>query len=103
MIIEKTPLTMNDVARILKDLPNSEKKQEMELFLKKFIKASPSQEKKIKEDLEKLDLIKLKREYSIKTLDLLPEDFSDINKIFTDVSLNEDETNKILGIIKNSK
>jgi len=94
---------MNDVARILKDLPNSEKKQEMELFLKKFIKASPSQEKKIKEDLEKLDLIKLKREYSIKTLDLLPEDFSDINKIFTDVSLNEDETNKILGIIKNSK
>src|SRR3989338_509217 len=41
--------------------------------------------------------------YIVKIVDLLPEDASDINKIFSDISLNEDEVNKILGIVKNSK
>ncbi len=94
---------MNEVEEILKDIPDSDKKQEMEIFLKKFLKAKPKQAKKIKEDLENLDLLKLKREHIVKIVDLLPEDASDLNKIFTDLSLNEDETNKILEIVKNSK
>ena len=57
----------------------------------------------IKSELEKLDLIKLKEEHIIKIIDIFPQDASDLNKIFTDVSLNEDETNKILEIVKNSK
>ena len=75
----------------------------MELFLKKFLKAKSGQAKKIKADLEKLDSIKIKREHIVKIVDLVPEDVSDLNKIFTDVSLNEDENGKILEIIKNSK
>ncbi|MFA7708392.1 MAG: hypothetical protein WCX73_05570, partial [Candidatus Pacearchaeota archaeon] len=59
--------------------------------------------KKIQEDLEKADLLKLKREHIVKIIDLLPETASELNKIFTDISLNEDETNKILEIVKNSK
>jgi len=47
------------------------------------------------------NMLKLKREHVVKIVDLLPEDASDLNKIFTDVSLNEDETNNILKIIKN--
>ena len=103
MILDRTPLNMNEAQEIVKDLPDSEKKQEMELFLKKFVKAKPAQAKKIKEELEKLDLMKMKREHAVKIVDLLPEDASDLNKIFTDVSLNEDEINKILEIVKNSK
>ena len=103
MILDRIPLNMNEVEEILKEIPDSDKKQEMELFLKKFAKTKEKQAKKIKEDLENWDSIKLKREHIIKIMDLLPEDASDLNKIFSDVSLNEDEINKILEIIKNSK
>ena len=103
MIIERTPLNLNEVQEILKDIPDSEKKDNIEVFLKKFLKTKPEQAKKIKDGLDKLDLLKIKREHLVKIIDMLPEDASDLNKIFTDVSLNEDETNKILEIVKHSK
>ena len=33
----------------------------------------------------------------------MPQDLSDINKIFSDIGLNEDEANKILDVVKNNK
>ena len=56
-----------------------------------------------KEGLEKADLLKVKREHLVKIADLLPQDASDVNKIFVDVSLNEEETNKILELVKSAK
>jgi DNA-directed RNA polymerase subunit F len=103
MIHERTPINLCEVKDILQNVADSDKKIEMEEFLKKFLKTKPEQAKKIKEKLEVLDLLKVKRENVVKIIDLLPEDASDLNKIFTDTSLNEDETNKILEIIKNSK
>jgi DNA-directed RNA polymerase subunit F len=103
MILDRTPLNLNEVEEIIKDIPNNEKKEQIEDHLKKFLDTKPERAKKIKEDLEKLDLLKMKREHIIKIVDLLPADASDLNKIFSDISLNEDETNKILEIVKNSK
>lgn len=103
MIIDRTPLNLNEVEDIMKNLPESEKIEETKLFLKKFLKSKPEHAKKIKEGLEKLDLLKLKREHIVKIIDLLPTDASDLNKIFVDVSLNEDEINKILEVVKNNK
>lgn len=103
MIIERTPLSLNEVEEIIKDSPDSEKKEEIKKFLKKFLKTKPEQAKKIKENLEKLDLLKIKKEHIIKIIDLLPTDASDLNKIFIDVSLSEDEINKILEVVKNSE
>jgi len=103
MILDRTPINMNEVQEIIADIDDSPKKEEMELFLKKFMKAKPNQAKKIKEEVEALDSIKVKRDHVVKIVDLLPGDASDLNKIFTDVSLNEEETNKILEIVKNSK
>ena len=103
MIIDRDPLNMSEIEETLKKIPDSDKKEEIRLFLKKFLKVKSGQAKKIKEELEKLDLLKLKREHMVKIIDLLPEDSTDLNKIFTDVSLNEDETNKILDIIKKNK
>lgn len=102
MIIDRKSINMNEVQEIIKDIPDNEKKQEVEVFLKKFMKAKPEQAKKIREGLEKLDLLKLKEEHIVKIIDILPKDVSDLNKIFVDISLNEDETNKILEIIKKS-
>ncbi|MBR9703998.1 hypothetical protein GOV12_01195 [Candidatus Pacearchaeota archaeon] len=102
MILDRTPLNMNEVSVILKELPENPKKEEMELFLKKFLKTKEKQAKKISEELKKLDLLKIKGEHIVKIIDLLPSDASDLNKIFVDVSLNEDEITKILDIVKNS-
>lgn len=102
MILERTPLNLNEVDEIIKDIPDSDKKEEMKTYLKKFLKTKSSSAKKIKESLEKLDLLKIKPEHMVKIIDLLPSDASDLNKIFIDVSLNEDETNKILEIVKNN-
>lgn len=103
MILDRTPLNMNEVQEILKDIPDGNKKEEMNVFLKKFLKTKSGQAKKIKEELEKLDLLKLKREHIVRIVDMLPEDASDLNKIFIDVSLSEEEINKILEIVKGSK
>lgn len=100
MILDRTPLNLNEVKDILKNLDDSDKKEEMEGYLKKFLKTKPEKAKKIKEDLEKLDLLKMKREHLVKVIDLIPENASDLNKIFTDVSLNEEETTKILDVVK---
>ena len=102
MIYDRTPLNLNEVEEILKEIPDSDKKEEMNLFLKKFLKTKQGNAKKIKAELEKLDLLKIKPEHITKIIDLHPEDASDLNKIFIDVSLNEDETNKILEIVKNN-
>ncbi len=100
MILDRKPLHLNEVQEILKDIPENEKKDQIEVYLKKFLKTKPEKAKKIKEELDKLDLLKIKNEHIIKIVDLMPEDASDLNKIFIDVSLTEDETNKILDVVK---
>ena len=103
MILDRQPLNLLEVKEILEKIPENEKKAQMELYLKKFLKIKAEKAKKIKEGLEKLDLLKIKNEHVVKIIDLMPGDASDLNKIFTDVSLNEDETNKILDVIKGAK
>ena len=103
MIYDRAPLNLNEVQEILENIPDSDRKEEVKIYLKKFLKTKPSQEKKIKEGLEEMDLLKIKREHIVKIVDLLPVDASDLNKIFIDVSLNEDEINKILELIKSAK
>jgi len=103
MILDRQPLNFNELHEILKNVEDNEKKIEVEAYLKKFLKTKSLLAQKIKQELESLDLLKIKREHLVKIIDLLPEDNSDLNKIFSDVSLTEDENNKILEIIKNSK
>lgn len=103
MILDRTPLNLSEVKEILNEIEDSDKKKEMEIYLKKFQKVAPEKAKKMKEELEGLDLMKMKREHLVKVIDLAPKDMSDINKIFSDVSLNEDEANKILEVVKNNK
>ncbi len=103
MILDRQPLNLNEVKEIFEDISDNEKKEQMRPYLKKFLKTKSAQAKKIKQDLKDLDLLKIKNEHITKVIDLLPEDASDLNKIFIDVSLNEDETNKILEVVKNSK
>lgn len=72
-------------------------------FIKKFTELKSKDAKDMRKDMEKLNLIKLKAENITNIIDLLPENVGELNKIFTDVSLDEDETNKILQIVKQFK
>ena len=102
MIKNMEKLSLIETKKILDSL-ESEKKEEVGKYIKKFAKTKLEQAKKIREEVGKLENLKIKQEHIVKIIDLLPEDASDINKIFSDVSLDENETNKILEIVKNNK
>ncbi|MFH1501076.1 MAG: hypothetical protein ABIE22_03990 [archaeon] len=99
MIKESTPLSLPEVKEILE----GKEDKNVKTYIKKFSKIKPELAKKIRESISKMDNIKIKDEHIVKIIDLMPEDKVDLNKIFTEVSLDENEINSILEIIKNSK
>jgi len=103
MIKERKALTMTEASEILGSLKETENTKEAKSFIKKFNKIKPENAKKLKEELQGLDLIKLKDSDIVKIVDILPEDATELNKIVTEVSLDADETNKILETVKNNK
>ncbi len=103
MIKEMKELSIAEVKKTLEGVEDSEKKTQFEIFLKKFSKTSFKKASELKKDIQDLNLIKLKEEHIVKIIDLMPEDTSDLNKIFTDVSLDEDETKKVLELVKKHK
>ncbi len=103
MIRERESKSLIEVKEILAGMEKSEKVKELEVFIKKFIKMDKKSGEEIKKELEGLGLLKLKREHIVKIMDLLPEDAEDLNKIFTDISLDTNETQKILETIKKYK
>jgi len=103
MILDRKALNLAEVKEILDNIEDSVKKQEMEQHIKKFLKLNAEKSKKMKEELESLGILKIKNEHLVKIINIVPEDASDLNKIFIDVSLTEDETNKILNVVKNNK
>lgn len=98
MIISRKHLSMTESLEYVGDKKDSE--VEVRKFIKKFVKMKPEKAGEIREKLKELDLIKMKSEYVVKIIDLMPENSESLNKIFTDVSLNEDETKKILETIE---
>jgi DNA-directed RNA polymerase subunit F len=72
-------------------------------FIKKFDIISTAKAKELRKKIEGLDSMKINEKQISKLIDLLPEDKEDLNKIFVDTSLDEDETNKILETIKEFK
>lgn len=69
-------------------------------FIKKFVKIKPGEGKKIREKLSGLGLLKIKQEYISKIIDIMPESQEDLNKIFIDLNLDEDESKRILDAIE---
>lgn len=99
MIIEMKTLSMAEA----KDVLESIEEQELTAHINKFTKIKADDARKMRGELEKLDLMKMKPEHVVKIIDLLPEDMSDLNKIFSEVSLDENEAKKILEIVQHYK
>ncbi len=84
----------------VKYMGKDEKHAELKGFMKKFVKLSPEDAVELKKEMEGFGLMKMKAEHIAKIIDFLPEKTEDLNKIFNDVNLDEDETNKILAAVK---
>jgi DNA-directed RNA polymerase subunit F len=98
MIKNSEPLSMAEVVEFVEK--ENEDEKEINGFIKKFSKIKIDDAKNLKQALNDLKIIKMKSDYIVKMIDLLPETSEELNKIFVDVSLDEDETKKILDTIK---
>lgn len=103
MIIEMKPLSMAEAKEIVETSENEDDGKDIKAFLKKFTKLKPEEAKSLRSEIEALEIAKLKDENIAKIIDIVPEDAVDLNKILVEVSLDEDETNKILGVVKKYK
>ena len=99
MILDKKPISMAEA----KEYINKDSGAETLAFIKKFVSLKPEDAKKLREKIQGLELLKVKEEHIVKIIDLLPETADDLNKIFIDMGLDEDETKKILETIKEFK
>ncbi len=101
MIISKEPLSMIEALKYIKEDEASE--TDVVGFIKKFVKVKKGGIEELRKNLEGLELMKVKKEQIAKIIDLIPETKEDLNKIFVDVSLDENESQKIINAIKESK
>jgi DNA-directed RNA polymerase subunit F len=101
MIKNSEAISMAEALEYIKE--GKEKDAEIIGFIKKFNKLKPKEAKELKQTVESLGIIKMKSDYITKIVDTLPETPEELNKIFIDVSLDEDETKKILDSIKKFK
>ena len=98
MILNKTAMPLAYVKEYTKEV---EETKPIVAYLKKFCKISKTDADKLAGDIRALDNHKIKEETIVKILDMLPRDTEDLNKIFLEVSLTEEEANAILALVKN--
>jgi DNA-directed RNA polymerase subunit F len=101
MIKNSEPLSMAEVIEYVNKSEDSE--AGIMGFIKKFNSLKAKDAKELRKEIESLGIVKIRPEYTVKLIDLLPETADELNKIFVDVSLEEDETKKILEAIKKFK
>ena len=103
MIKDRKILTMYEADEILEGLKETDKSRELRTFIKKISNTDAKTAKKIQDDLQALNLIKLKNSDIVKIVEILPENAIELNKIIIEASLDENEINKILDTIKKHK
>lgn len=99
MAISNKPLSLSEAKEYLQEEGN----EEMKGFVNKFAKLDTEKAKELRSKLEELDLIKMSEHHVAKVIDILPTEIEEINKIFTDTSLEEDEKNQIIEVVKQFK
>jgi len=98
MIENNEPLSIAEASEYIKGKENEEDK--IRNFIKKFAKINVKKAKELRANLEQMEMMKIKPEHIVKIIDILPENVEELNKIFSGISLDEDETKKILEAVK---
>lgn len=85
----------------LKDhIKNIEEKKNLEDYLKAFTKLKKDKAEALAKDIHALNNPKIKEEQVIKVVDFLPKTQEEVNKIFIDATLSEEEANAVVEIVK---
>jgi DNA-directed RNA polymerase subunit F len=98
MIKENTPLSITESLEYMNSKNESEEK--VKIFMEKFKKLDLKKAQSLREKIERMELLKVKDSEISKIIDLVPENKESLNKIFTDVSLTEEESKQILDSIE---
>ncbi len=96
MILSKKPLTLAEAKEYAKDVTED---KPIHGYFKTFTKLSKDKAVKLKEEIMALNNAKIKEEEAVKVADVLPEDSEEVNKIFIETSLSEDEIKVVLDIV----
>jgi DNA-directed RNA polymerase subunit F len=96
MIKERNSLSLAESLEFISEEENTEVKG----FIKKFVEIDGKKAKDLREKLVSMEIIKLREEHISKLIDLLPKNKEEINKVFIDVSLEENEIESLLNTIK---
>ncbi len=91
------PLSLAEVNELIGDI---DERKDLKDYIKRFGNLSKEDSVKLSEEVRGLDNMKVKEEHVVKIADFVPKTAEELNKIFTDVSLDEEECNKILEIVK---
>ena len=94
----------NNSLSIVEALEYADSKHESEAKIKKFMvnfkKLDIKEAKNLREKIKGMELLKVRDSHISKIIDLVPENKEDLNKIFTEVGLDEDESKQILDAIE---
>ena len=85
---------------LLEYIKKSEGNEKLSKFIKSFTKLNPKEAQELRKKIQNLELMKLKSEQITKIIELMPENQEDLNKIFVDVKLDEDESKKVLETVE---
>ncbi|MBS3072066.1 hypothetical protein J4408_03680 [Candidatus Pacearchaeota archaeon] len=97
IVLNQKPLSMAE----LKDhIKNIEEKKNLEDYLKAFTKLKKDKAEALAKDIHALNNPKIKEEQVIKVVDFLPKTQEEVNKIFIDATLSEEEANAVVEIVK---
>ena len=97
IVLSKKPLSLGEVKEYIK---NDDEKKALIEYLKNFTLVEKEKAVKLAAELSALKNHKIKEENIVKIIDLKPSDLDDVNKIFVDASLTEEEANVVLEIVK---
>jgi DNA-directed RNA polymerase subunit F len=97
VVTEERPLMISEVHKLIKD---SDKEEEIKTFLSKFGKIGLEKDLGLKKRLEELDILKLKDRHIVKIVDFKPDSIIELNKIVSDISLDSEESNNVLNVIR---
>ncbi|PIO00333.1 hypothetical protein COT72_01350 [archaeon CG10_big_fil_rev_8_21_14_0_10_43_11] len=105
-IIQKEPLTIAEVQNALSKRADAERNYEQKLVwehVSKFKKLGVREARKLVEELQKLELRRLKDEHIIQIVDVLPKNLKELKSIFATAKFNlhEDEYKQIIDVVKN--
>lgn len=97
MIRDRESLSMSESEEHIKSNENA---AELEKFIKKFTKLDVKKAKELRKKIAGMNMMKIKTDQISKIIDILPETNEDLNKIFEDNGLDENESKEILNTVK---